>query len=141
MSYPALKNDGSNSLQETSAGFSELARGLYARAREDDSTGADIIDINDLLAIHNTGKKYPLWNLRVNDAPLSAWVRLEHGHWLAELEWLNVYGEGASPQEAISELEIHIDHFRKSYANETSDQLTEYAYELKIRYSHINSCE
>ena len=61
----------------------------------------------------------------------------EERFWFAEIDWLNVIGEGESPEEAIRDLESQIDHFIAFYNEQEPDQLTEYANKLKAKFSTL----
>jgi len=125
---------------ETTAGFSNvLKRALGARG--EDRTGADILDIRDFGSRKRAGKKYPLWSVRVNHTPLSVLVYFEDGRWFSELDWLNVFGDGQTPKEAIDSVEMHIAHFKNYYASVSGDELTEYASTLKDRFSQLTQAE
>jgi predicted RNase H-like HicB family nuclease len=121
---------------ETAGGFSRVLDKAPA-ARERDRTGSDIIKIESILSRAKAKSKYPLWKFCKNNAPLSAAVQFEGGHWFAELEWLNISAEGASPQEALSDLEQHIEHFITFYERKKPEELTPFAAELKGRFAQL----
>ena len=79
--------------------------------------------------------KYALWQFVVNDIPLSAFVSLQGGQWFAELDWLNLFGEGASPSDAIGNLSEHIEHFIEYYSEKRADELTDHAKETRKPFS------
>lgn len=133
MSELALSNSYADS-SENPGKFSGILS-LFKSSRELEKTAADIFD--PIVSISRKAKKYPLWNVRTDDVPLSVDVRYENGFWFAELEWLNVHSEGASIYEAIQNLEKHIDHFIEYYADLDGDLLTEYALELQKRFSKV----
>ncbi len=137
MNDAALQIADETIYQETSAGFSKvLVR--FSQAETSDKTGADIIRPHAFLERSGEKKKYPLWNVLLHNVPLSAIVHYEEGLWFAELDWLNVIGEGSSPSDAIVDLETHIDHFVALYAKQLDDKLTDYALELKHRFEQID---
>jgi len=121
---------------ETVSGFSRVLN-RSETSKEHDRTGADVIKVESILARSKTGNKYPVWKFCKNSAPLSALVQFEDGHWFAELEWLNVIGEGASPQKAISDLESHIEYFVDFYRQKSAEELTPFAFELKNRFAQL----
>lgn len=87
------------------------------------------------------GKIYPLWKVRLKNAPLSVFVYFEQDHWFAELDWLNVFGDGLTPKEAIESIELDINHFLSYYASLSEAELTEYALTLKERFSQLTQVE
>lgn len=123
--------------RETLGEFSHVLN-LPKQIQDYDRTGADIIKVEHILARSRKSNKYPVWKFCKNNSPLSALVQLEDGHWFAELEWLNVIGEGVTPQEAISDLEKHIEHFVDFYRQKSFDELTLFAAELKNRFSQLS---
>ena len=99
-------------------------------------TGADIFEFTK--PEYSTSEtKYALWRFVVNSVPLSAIVTSQRGRWFAELDWLNLFGEGDSPSEAIGSLSDHIEHFIEFYSEKSSDELTDYAKETRNRFLRI----
>lgn len=133
---PALPYEDQQFCSDTVIGFGRVLSRLVQPQRSD-GTGADVIRAEDILARASVGKKYPVWKFCRNNAPLSAVVQFEEGHWFAELEWLNVVGEGVSPQAALSDLESHIEYFADLYQQKSPDELTPFAAELKNRFAQL----
>ena len=80
---------------------------------------------------------YPLWRIRTNARPISVEVVREDEGWLAQQEWLNVYGIGESPGEAIADIETHIKYFFEYYAQRADESLIGFAVTLKHRYAKL----
>ena len=64
-------------------------------------------------------------------------VRNEGEYWFAEIEFLNVIGEGNTPAGALDDLTLHIDHFLDFYTHQANENLTQFAQELKNCYEKI----
>lgn len=136
MAEVAIIYPHSDAREETSPGFSKT-RDWYSSQSRADRTGADVIRPYALLPQKHASKNYPIWEFQLDAKPLSALVSHEEGHWFAEIEWLDVFGEGLSPQEAIEDLELHIGHFIEFYAAQETDSLTEHALTLQNRFLSI----
>lgn len=82
-------------------------------------------------------KKYPLWGIKYNNSPLSVDLIYESGSWNANLDWLNIYGYGRSPEEAIDEVRQHIEYFVNFYNKMEEKDTVGFAKELKTKFSKI----
>ena len=102
----------------------------------EDLTGANIFEFS-LPEFAKYDKKYALWKFVVNDAPLSAVVTPQGRRWFAEVDWLNLFGEGDSPSDAISNLSDHIEHFIEFYTAKPLDELTDHAIKTRDRFMSI----
>lgn len=136
MNEAALQSFDDDGHVGTSAEFSRVL-GWSPKVRDADRTGADILEASTLLAKRDGGTAYPLWTALIDNRPLSVIVRFENNIWFAELDFLNVFGEGTTPGEAIQELEAHIDHFIEYYGQHEVGDLTAYAVELKRRFAAV----
>ena len=134
MSELALRRNTNIPFNGTTSGFSKVLD--WFSVNQPDRTGADILDTHEMRKI-SASVKYPVWNFTVNNKPLSAVVQYEEAFWFAEVDWLNVIGEGQSPEEAMRDLESQIDHFITFYNDQEPDQLTEYANKLKAKFSTL----
>jgi hypothetical protein len=117
--------------------------GVYqrvSRAPPDEVTGGDVIHIQPRIKAASKNK-YPLWRFRISGAPLSPLLYKQGDYWFAEIDHLNVYSEGFTKEEAISELETHIRHFRKYYNQASEQQLVGLARVLKDRFSRLTMSE
>lgn len=81
--------------------------------------------------------RYALWRFVVDDAPLVAVVTSQGGRWFAELDWLNLFGEGESPGDAIDNLSDHIEYFIDFYSEKRPDELTDHAQVTRSRFLEI----
>lgn len=59
------------------------------------------------------------------------------GYWFAEMESLDVSSHGSTPEEAIEELEQIIGHVISFYGNVGDEELTQYAMDLRNKFSQI----
>lgn len=134
MAEAALKYEEDSSQESTFAEFSTVfERFLQSRTNITGSMiGPDTVDRRRSLP-----QKYPLWDVKIDRVPLPVSVQHEEDGWSADLEWLNIYGFGESPEEAIEEVSQHIIHFVEFYKNASQDQLTGYAQTLKERFDRI----
>ena len=136
MDNRALIYSYNNCHQETQTGFSKI-HANFSKKEKEVKTGADIITADYLVERLREGKAYPLWNAKFKNVPLSALVSYEAGHWFSEVAWLDLIGEGESPQIAIEDLERQIDYFISYYSNESQENLVGFALELRDRFLKI----
>jgi len=85
----------------------------------------------------------PLWSVGTPEKrfrtvkPLSVRVYFDDGLFFAENEALLLYGTGMSPDEAITDLGLHIIHFYQYYKNLDWSQITGDALRLKKLYEGL----
>lgn len=103
----------------------------------EEQTGGNILEFPEP-AYAYIRKRYALWRFRVKNTPLSAVVTCQSGRWFAELDWLNLFGEGESPSDAISNLSDHIEHYVEFYSEARFDQLTADAIGIRDRFMSID---
>lgn len=98
-------------------------------------TGSDVVEFNNPRSGRgHTKVKCPLWSFWQDDVPLSVTLYREEGFWFAEVESLNVIGEGDTREEALVLLKERINYFVDFYKKSRDEELTNYALRLKNNY-------
>jgi len=115
----------------------------YRRAEANVDTAKEIIGGDLFQSLPQRKLVTPLWSVGIpgkrfrTARPIAIRVYFEDGLYFAENDTLLLYGTGASPEEAITDLGFHIIHFYQYYCKLDWSQVTGDAVRLKRLYENL----
>jgi len=119
----------------------------YRHAEAKVNTAREIIAEELFRSLPSRKFMTPLWSVGIPGKrfrtvkPIAIRVYFDDGLYFAENDTLLLYGTGMSPEEAITDLGLHIIHFYQYYRNLNWSQVTGDAVRLKRLYENLLSEE
>lgn len=115
----------------------------YTVAKVEEVGTAPSINPQEVFTENRRYAPTPIWRMQVDTKtfytpkPISVRIYREEDIFFAENDALVVCGTGATPQEAVQDLNLHVIHFFEYYRNIDNNRLTGDALRLKQLYSKL----